>query len=161
VVSEVKYVQAEAEHAEVLIANMRADDERECIASGLTSQSAVLQSMGRSDFRQAVYFGGKLACIYGVLKNPRSTVLHPLYSAWVLTTPVVEKYPKTFFKESLRVTHELTKKYGTLTNYVDARYEKAIRWLLRIGFEFTGAPPGMGPTGVPFLQMIRRPWQEV
>jgi hypothetical protein len=127
----------------------------------MTTQAAVLQSMGRSELRQAVYFGGELACIYGVLKSPKSTVLHPIYYAWLLTTPVVEKYPKTFFRESLRVTHELTKKYGALTNYVDARYEKAVRWLLRIGFQFTKSPIGVGPTGVPFYEMIRHPWQEV
>lgn len=157
----VEYRRAEAEHADELLAKMRDADRAECEATGYTPKAALLHSMGASKERYAVYFNGEFAGIYGVVESKASSTLEPLHFAWFLSTPVVEKYPKTFFKESLRVTHELSKKYGTLINYVDARYERALEWLYRIGFALEYNKQVKGPTGQAFIPVRRVRWQEV
>lgn len=148
------------EDIDTLAENMREADKVEVIATGYDPRSAVLLSLGYATKAWSAFFNDELGGIFGVSKM-EDTLLTPRALVWFLSTPVIDKYPKTFYKHSLSVIHRLTKEYGTLFNVVDARYMQALNWLYRAGFEIDGTRGVKGPSGDPFVLVTRKPWEEV
>ncbi len=91
--------------------------------------------------------GGEPAALWGVRVLRRST-LGDLATVWLLTTDVVERYRKVFWRESRRELLRLLELDGgriRLINAIDARYEQALRWANRLGIRL--CPPA--PYGTP------------
>ena len=115
---------------------MRPEDAAEVLASdGLSPVESIIQSWASSRETWTVRLNGEVAAMYGVALTPYGTALTPVAVAWLLTTTAVDRHPVTFFKESKRIVKELAERYGVLTNFVDARYGKALNWARRLGFD--------------------------
>lgn len=137
-----------------LAAAMRAADAAECVAIGCTPLEGVVESMKRSLFSHTVEFDGQPAAIWGVVQD----VGHlDVGMVWVLTSNVVDRHHNRFWRTSVRVLRGLASVRPVLFNFIDARYEKALRWAARLGFEIQTAV-GFGPQSLPFHPAIyRRP----
>ena len=115
---------------------MRPEDAAEVMAShGLSPVEAIIESWANSKEAWTVRFNGEVAAMYGIVLTPWGTALTPVAVGWLLTTTAVDRHPVTFFKESKRIVKELAERYGVLTNFVDARYGKALNWARRLGFD--------------------------
>lgn len=121
---------------------LRAEDAVEIMAAGGYSPiEAIVESWANSKETWTVRFDGEPACVYGVAVHPAGTELAPVGVAWLLTTPVVDRHPVTFFRYSKMITKDLAKRYGILMNYVDARYARSLEWARRLGFQVYPALP--------------------
>ncbi len=115
---------------------MRPADAAEVWASGrLLPVEAVRDSIECSNEAWTARVDGEVMAIFGIMAHPTSALLTPLAIPWMLTTAVVDRYPKLFWKYSRGAVHMMHRRYGTLINYVDTRHEQARRWLARLGFK--------------------------
>lgn len=125
------------EHATHLAAHMRPLDVDECLASGhATPLDAVLSGMDRGH-SVALFLGGELAAIYGVVCVKDAPT--PFF-LWALTTDAVDRHRKSFFKASKWVVERL-RGLGPLFTLVDARHHLSLRWLARLGFKVSEPQP--------------------
>jgi hypothetical protein len=76
-------------------------------------------------------------------------------SPWMLGTEELYEHPRELVVFGRRYISLMTGAYPVLLNYVDARNEKSVRWLKRMGFQFADPEP-LGPYGIPFhrFQMV-------
>lgn len=74
---------------------------------------------------------------------------------WAITTDLVHKYPKMFMRYSLAALSGMARAFPMLTNQIDARNVRALRWASRVGFEVFPAIPH-GPFRMPFHPILMR-----
>lgn len=152
--------EATPEHARALALHMRAEDAAEAWASaGERPYEAVMSSLEASDVAFSAFLFSELAAMYGLCPLRDGTVLGGSRTAavWCLTTPAVNRYPKTFLKACRLVLPTLSERYPALINVVDARYAAAVRWAKWLGFSVQPPLP-FGPENLPFhLVILRRP----
>lgn len=121
---------------------MRQADAVEVRASGgYEPVEAVLESWAGSAETWTARINGEVACVYGVAIHSGGSDLLPVGVVWLLTTDTVDRNPITFFRASKKIVKDLSERYGTLMNYVDARYEQALEWAKRVGFTVYPAVP--------------------
>lgn len=133
---------------------MRPEDAAEIMASGGYSPvQAIIESWACSREAYGVWFNGEPACVFGVSQTTIGTELSPVGVAWLLTTPSVDRHPIAFWRTSKAVVKDLVERYGTLLNFVDARYARSIEWARRLGFSVSPAVP-FGKAGLPFHPII-------
>jgi len=70
-------------------------------------------------------------------------------SPWFLSTDEAYRYPRTLMLEGRRYLSRMLEAYEYLYNYVDARNDRSIRWLKRMGFQLHEATP-QGVAEMPF-----------
>ncbi len=134
--------------------HMRPEDAAEVMASdGVSPVEAIIQSWAASQEAWTVRMNGEPAAMYGASVHPFGSELAPVAVAWLLTTPVVDRHPVLFVRESKRIVRDLYRRYGDLINYVDARYGKSLRWADCIGFEIHPAIP-FGKNGELFHPIV-------
>lgn len=147
----VEIVPASTEAAVELAANMRAADAAEVAAShGLDPLSAVVHSMTISAEAWAVYFNGKIACVWGVCPLRDGLLTGRVGSVWMLSAKTVERFKVTFFRWSRKILAAALDRWDELVNVVDARYHRAIKWGARLGFVY-GEPVRFGPSDFLFV----------
>jgi len=93
---------------------------------------------------------GEPLCIWGVVDSFESVLDGRVGCIWMLTTTHVERHKKEFFRASKAMVASLLRDWDVLFNLIDCRYERAIEWGRRIGFEF-GDPTRFGVEGRLFL----------
>jgi hypothetical protein len=141
------------DHIELLVENMREDDYRELDAIAFSKHEAIVRdSCERSLECWSCFAPGGLVAIFGVV--PQSLVSEAVVP-WILTTKVAEKHKKDFYRASKIAVDFWLKKYGVLENYIDARYERSLRWAEKLGFTIHPAIP-YGAYGLPFHKATRR-----
>jgi hypothetical protein len=124
--------------AAVLAMTIRQEDREEIVASdGPDVYDTILESVRRSEEAWALLIDGELACIWGVVRSPNGLGSVADGVVWMLSTNVINRKPKTFWRECKRLVPELVARWGLLVNAIDIRHEKAIRWGNRLGFRFT------------------------
>lgn len=74
---------------------------------------------------------------------------------WLLGTPGIEREAVAVARQTRKFVAEMHQDYPTLWNFVDARNELAIRWLLWSGFLITDVDPWHGAEGETFLEIAR------
>ncbi|TAJ97150.1 MAG: hypothetical protein EPO41_03930 [Reyranella sp.] len=76
---------------------------------------------------------------------------------WMLGTPVVVSPPwrRTFLHASRIAVEEWQARHPILSNFIDARNAKHIRWLRWLDFHFIARHDRHGPLGLPFLEFVR------
>jgi hypothetical protein len=74
---------------------------------------------------------------------------------WLLGTDELDKISKFFLKISKPIIGEMTHGYDVLVNFVDARYEKTVRWLDWCGFTIDEPLP-FGELQLPFHRFYLR-----
>lgn len=109
----------------------RAADVEECLAAGLSIQSAVEYSMNNSTDVNAVSFNGKLVAVWGY----RAAPLGNEACAWLLSTVEVEQWKYRFARSSYRIVVDLLRRYPRVSAYVYSKHEQALEWLTWLGFK--------------------------
>jgi len=113
--------------------NMRDNDIQElCAVTDLSPLAAVKASVGLShkDYLYAASVNGELLCIGGACDSFEQTGI-----PWLLATRAMHKYNKLLTKEAKRCLPLMQQKWPVLTNLIDQRSTKNIKWLLALGFE--------------------------
>jgi hypothetical protein len=132
---QVQIVPATKEHAVAMAPRMRAPEVAEVRASGgYGPLEALLESLGHSELAYAALLGGEVACMWGVEHVRYSALYGRVGAAWMLTTPLVERYPVTFYRGCRVELQRLFETFGMLINAIDLRHEQAVRWATRLGF---------------------------
>lgn len=134
--------------------NMRAADRAEVTAM-----------TGETDMRAALADGVLLSSHYWVLADgeiPMAifgvaplSLLGEMGSPWLLGTDRLERFPGTLVRDGRRYVRRMLGVYPHLVNFVDARNERSVRWLERLGFDVQ-APRPMGAAGLPFHRFEMR-----
>lgn len=142
----------ELAHVLLVAERMREADRLEVLASdGLSPKDAILASWRVSDFTRTLLLNGEPAAVFGARLLADGTA-----QPWALTSDVVDRNRKAFWRASKHVTSALLDRYHTLVQCVDARHARALRWVARLGFEVSLEPHACGPGGALFHQAILR-----
>lgn len=150
--TEYRLVEVTPEHIAELVANMREEDRAEVEAFGDDPMEALEGSVARSVEAWTAQADGRVIGIFG-LAPP--TVLSDMAVPWLLTTKDMPYHKREFLVRSRQIVNDWQSRYGLLVNYVDMRYEKALRWLKWLGFE-NGEIVGIGPDNRPFRRVELR-----
>ena len=140
-----KYVHPITEEAALVVAsNLLPDDYREVAEGhGHDPVEAIPQC---SQIGDTVYFNvpnGQIAGVAGVQPDGR---------IWMLCTPAILKYPKTFAREAKRFVESREEKL--LWNIVDKRNTVHIKLLRFLGFKFLREVKH-GPNNLSFIEFCR------
>jgi hypothetical protein len=143
-------VPATGAHARELAPRMRASDAAEVLASGgYTPYEALNDALLQSDMAYTALFDGQVACMWGVTPVRRSALVGRIGAAWLLTSDLVERYPRAFWRGCKVELERLFESYDLLVNAIDCRHEQAIRWSKRLGFRLE-EPQSYGEDGLLF-----------
>ena len=114
------------------VAKLRAADERECAAGGLTGAEAVYQSVSLSVWSYTVKSeDGEILAYWGYAP---SSFMGNSCRAWLLSTPAVETNKRAFMEASTHYLAQLLERYPQVYVEVDREYTRAVRWLEWLGF---------------------------
>jgi hypothetical protein len=114
-------------------------------SSGLTPLEAVLDSLRRSTYARAAVIGDEVVAMWGVAPVERQDI----GVVWLLGTRRLNRYPVAFVSEARRELRQMLQVRPVLANWVDARYQSAVRWAGRVGFRVCDPEP-FGHEGRPF-----------
>jgi len=101
----------------------------------------------KSSVSRSVYYDGRLVGVFGVVP------MHDIYNTgipWLLTTG---NFARPLLKATHKVIAILLEEFDVLENYIDARYEKSLRWAKWAGFEVDGTPTFLGKKRLPFYKV--------
>lgn len=124
---------AEAWHIPIVAQDMRDADRLEVLAShGMTPQEALEECIKQSD----IAFTGfdKKGVPMLMFGAGSESILDPVGIPWMLTAENIYSMQMEFLRVSRYYVFMLRKRYPLLENYVDARYDMAVRWLAWCGF---------------------------
>lgn len=75
---------------------------------------------------------GEPMCAWGICRFAR---LPDWWVPWMLGTSEIDRYLVSFMKTCRALLPEMARRFPQMRNIVDARYEKSLEWLRRLGFE--------------------------
>ena len=75
---------------------------------------------------------------------------------WLLGTDALERAPSTLTRQGRRYIRRMLAMFPELSNFVDVRNEKSIRWLRALGFHIEIKPTPYGLYGMPFYRFELR-----
>lgn len=143
---------AAPEDAAFVAANAREADRREFEASsGRTPSQVVAEAMATADMAFTGWRGGVPVCIFGV--SPASLLIGR-GTPWLVGTDHLDRCARPLLRVSMPALDLFHARYPELMNYVDARNDRAIRWLRWMGFTIHPAEPH-GIAGLPFHKFER------
>ena len=119
---------------EELFGQLLPADRDEILALGHDPAWGIQNSIDASVECGAFRGNGRLVCLLGV---SQPTALGDVYHPWLLGTELMLQLRKDLLSFSKSILDQWVRRYGHLENYVDARHERAIRWLGWLGAEFT------------------------
>lgn len=138
--------------AEYVAANLRDADRQEVLAAvGIDPRLAVpfLVGAGREVYAAGLESNSRAEILFGVDPIPyedRAGV------AWLLSTPVIYDHPVEFVVRSKEIFETYHHRYELLTNFIDARNERHIKWLRFMGFHFIRRIEKFGAGSLPFYE---------
>lgn len=134
-----------------LAPRVREADKREIFAAqGVTPITALIASVRASSHAYTVTVDDEPEIMFGVVP---ASIVYGHGVPWLLASDYVEKRPLTFLRGSVKALEDITSKYDSLANFVDARNTHAIRWLDWLGFE-VGEPIDYGLFQLPFHPFV-------
>lgn len=140
-------VQTTDEHIAELAETMSQADRDEIWASNhLTPMGALMLSKSTGAEMTTGLADGEVGCIQGVVSV---SMLSGTGTPWMLGSDVVAKHARVFLRGSRVWLENEQERWQSLSNYVDVRHTRAVRWLKWLGFEFDEAAPH-GMDGLPF-----------
>jgi hypothetical protein len=147
-------VSAHTDHIFWLANNMaQADRDEVAAAVGMGPYRALKDSFDRSAAAWTGMINDKPIVMFGV--TPLD-ILGGIGSPWLLGTDEVLKYGFTFLRLSKRYVPRMLEMFPVLSNYVDARHERAIRWLRWLGFKLDNNSVPYGLWNMPFYRFEMR-----
>lgn len=146
----VEFVPATEDLARELAPRVRAADVAEIWASDRsTPLEAMLEGLGLSTYARAALFDGKVACLWGLVPLRRSVVHGVTAAAWLITSDLIERHPRAFWRGCREELPRLFEQADLLVNAIDARHTQALRWARRLRFR-VDRPVPHGMNGEPF-----------
>ncbi|MDY2983873.1 MAG: hypothetical protein SOR75_00900 [Synergistes jonesii] len=140
-------VRATRRHCMETIDDMREADRRELEAAEGDVKIAVLRGWLGSSYCFAARDGrGRTLGLFGVFREDAHW-----WCPWLIGTSALDECRRDFVRLSAALFPRLLKRFPNMRNYVDARNERSVRWLKRLGFQF-GAPEPYGVAGLPFYR---------
>lgn len=141
----------EKDHMLSILDNMRQADQDEVrAASGLEPDLGLLDSWCRSMKTWAMISSGEIAAVMGLVAHPQSK---DTGIPWMLGSDLMDSIKLFFTKQSKDfIRNEMLSEFKHLTNYVDVRNIKSIKWLVYCGFQLSKPAP-FGPEGKAFHKM--------
>jgi len=139
---------------EKLAATMREADKREIAAvSGRSPVEVLQEGLDISTEVWTATLNDRVLCMFGVVGERTEFIGARVGVAWLLTSELVDKAPKLFWKACQVELKNLLERWDVLYNAIDARHEKALRWATRLGFQFEPPQQGgvLGLSFVPFV----------
>ena len=124
-------VEATREHAEYIQANLHPKHLAEMEACGIEPSRALIGPLERSIVARTALAAGEPVSMWGV-EPPQ--MIGPGAIVWMLGTPRLPRFGKTLMRVSKRFIDDAAASYSLLECHVDARYEEALAWLRRLGF---------------------------
>lgn len=130
----------------------KCDVEEVYAATGLDITTALIVSFNTSYHCWVTEVDGELVAIYGVTPTDHVRVGVP----WMLATDNIYKHKKQLLRQSRDIVNQMQSVYPILTNCVDERNTKSIRYLKMLGFEFPERIENFGYEGRPFWRFERK-----
>lgn len=136
--------------------NIREEERSEIeAATGMHPLPALVISAELSALTHTTKVCGETLCIWGVQETESPVLGERHGSVWLISTDAIERHPRAFWKECLAHLPRLFDSWDVLTNAIDVRHEKAIRWAERLGFQLEPPAP-YGVEGLPFRKFSLR-----
>ena len=133
--------------AQQLVPVMREADVQEVWAAGhFSPEEAVATSLEASPDPRVGLADGEVTCVFGV---GEWSAIGLLGVPWLLTAENMPRHARRLLIGSRAYMDEVRGRYTVLANHVDARNQKAVRWLQWLGFEIGPAEP-FGLDKLPF-----------
>lgn len=130
--------------------NLRADDMAEVDALTMRSVEIALQDSVNNSEESYIVRGPE--GVLAMLGIARFSLLDDKMSPWFITGNGIEKHPKELLRGTKVAVNYWKHKYGKLEAYIDAKYEKSLRWARWAGFTIHPPAP-FGPFGNPFCKV--------
>lgn len=131
---------------------IRYRDRQEFAAVGYKPKEALYYSYKHGLYRQTGLMNGRVVACWGVTGAPMGLVGQP----YLITGNLINKLsPLIFARLYKKEVETMLKIFPVLENYVDARYEGAIRLLKLAGFEI-GEPVELGLNKSMFCKFSKR-----
>lgn len=118
---------------------LRAADEAECQADGMTGPEAVMYSIQYSDWHEAVYIDDGLVAVWGYYKP---SLFSYRCQAWLLTTDLVEDHKIWFTRCTIRCLRHLFERFEEVEVQVHEDHKLAREWLNWLCFDNVGQYKG-------------------
>lgn len=109
-------------------------------------EAEIRRTVGTSAPGYVAWASDKMICIFGVV--PLSIVTGR-GMPWLLGTDEMERHPGAVMRISSRYIRGMAATFSHLSNHVDARNTRSVKWLRRLGFT-VHEPEPFGPYGAPF-----------
>lgn len=138
-------------HAMQLGDNLRPEDRAELEAIGATDpHRALVNYLKGSGVAFAAVLNGEVGAMFGTAPvDSALSAPEGLAAVWMLTGRKFAEKPRAFIRPARGMLQLLLERHHILVNYIDARYEAAVRWAKWLGF-VVGSPVPYGPAGMPF-----------
>jgi len=131
------------------------EDEAELTAlTGQDTETVLIESLTATNEPWVVLLDGRIVAVYGV-SHAATEAGCSFGMPWLLSTGELKLFSRKFLRESKAVIAKFHQHYTTLSNLVDIRHTRAIRWLKWLGFEFLEGELLGHDTTVPFKQFVR------
>jgi hypothetical protein len=130
---------------------LREEDRAEVLAAAGIDPRIILPAQVREgrEIKAAGIAGGLAEVLFGcdpMTGDPSVGII------WMLSTPAIYKHPIEFVATSKRIIGDYRDRFEILTNFVDARNERHIRWLKRLGFHMLRRVETFGAQSLPFIE---------
>lgn len=119
---------------EKLDSDMREKDRKEALALGMDARKALYLTFKCGILRKSAFLDGKIVAMWGICGTPLSLVGRPYL---VTSNTVSEMNPLKFARVYAKEVQTMASLFPVLENYVDAKYDEAVRLLKIVGFELT------------------------
>lgn len=136
----VRIVNTTPEHIREISGKLRVEDANEIISFGISPNKALWRSYKVSLIAKTGFVNGEIAACWGLGGVPLGIQGTP----WLLTTDAVKNIsPLKFARLYQKEVYNMLKFFPVLSNWVDSRYDAAIRLLDIVGFKL-GEPEKLG-----------------
>lgn len=145
---------ATSEDIQYVANNLRvADVEEVRAATGMDPRLALpLSAAGREILAAGLCHNDRAEILFGVDPWPDTEDVGII---WMLSTPEIYDYPVEFVVRTKELLDKFHERYELLTNFIDARNEKHIKWLSWMGFKKLRRVESFGAQSLPFIEFAR------
>lgn len=117
---------------------------------GMRPSKALWRAWSMSIFAHTCFVDGEPAAMFGLAGD----ILSDEGAPWLATTPAIERIKVSFIRYGRMEVDLMLRSRPRLVNYVDARYDRAQRYLEALGFTLHPPEP-FGPKGEMFRKFER------
>ncbi len=122
---------ARMDDAQALAPRLRAEDDAECVAAGMSGLRALEVAIGISHQAWVALEGERVIAAWGFGADN----LFGEAEVWLLTAPAVECHKRVFVTLNIEFLEHVLRLHGSAVCHVHAPYTRAVRWLAWLGFE--------------------------